>query len=116
MKVNKIVKVFLLSGGLVGMSISCTDLDVKVYDRVVDFWRTEEEIAAGVAPAYSGLRKITNPFALYSLNEVTTDEIIVPNRITDWADDVIWEQLWKHTWQPGFLSSNRRGWIFTPAL
>jgi len=40
MKVNKIVKVFLLAGGLVGMSISCTDLDVKVYDRVVDFWRT----------------------------------------------------------------------------
>ena len=110
MKVNKIVKVFLLSGGLVGMSISCTDLDVKVYDRVVDFWRTEEEIAAGVAPAYSGLRKITDPFAIYSLNEVTTDEIIVPNRITDWADDVIWEHLWKHTWQPG-LPIIEQAWL-----
>ena len=101
MKVNKIVKVFLLSGGLVGMSISCTDLDVKVYDRVVDFWRTKEEIAAGVAPAYSGLRKITDPFSVYSLNEVSTDEIIVPNRITDWNDNFTWEPLWKHTWQPG---------------
>ena len=30
----------------------------------------------------------------------STDEIIVPKRGTDWTDDVIWEQMWKHTWGP----------------
>ncbi len=100
MNTSRIAKVFVLYCTLCCISISCTDLDVPVNDKITDFWRTPEEIAAGVAPAYSGLRNYTSPFAVYSLNEVCTDEIIVPNRLTDWADGVVWENLWKHTWLP----------------
>ncbi|MFN8256285.1 MAG: RagB/SusD family nutrient uptake outer membrane protein [Bacteroidales bacterium] len=101
MNTNRIIKVFLSCCLLFCSGISCTDLDVPVYDKITDFWRTPEEISAGVAPAYSKLREYTSPFAVYALNEVCTDEIIVPNRITDWADGTVWEDLWKHTWQPG---------------
>ena len=46
----------ILSILLLGISDSCTKLDTKVYDSVpvTNFWRTTDEIAAGVAPAYSG--------------------------------------------------------------
>ena len=100
MKATHITKVILLSIPLLCVGISCTDLDVKVHDKVTDFWRTDAEIAAGIAPAYSKLRLLTEPWSLYGLNEVSTDEIIVPNRITDWADGTLWEEMWKHTWRP----------------
>lgn len=79
---------------------SCTDLNAPLYDKSSEFWRTEEEISAGVAPAYSGLRNIVFPFGIYSLNELSTDEIIVPRRGLNWNDNGVWEQMWKHTWGP----------------
>jgi hypothetical protein len=91
--------------------LSCTKLDTKVYDQVTNFWQTPEQVAAGVAPVYSGLRDYAFPFKLYSLNEMSTDEIIVPNRLTDWADDVSWEQMWKHSWGPNNEFIND-GWQF----
>jgi hypothetical protein len=92
-------------------NLSCTKLDTKVYDKVTNFWRTPEEIAAGVAPAYSKLRDYAPFNIVYTLSEVSTDEIIVPNRGTDWGDDVSWEQMWKHTWAPN-LQSFSDGWQF----
>ncbi len=80
------------------LNLSCSKLDTKVHDQVSSFWRTPDQVAAGVAPAYSWLRDYTKD--IYNLNEVSTDEIIVPNRGTDWADDVVWEEMWKHTWGP----------------
>ena len=77
---------------------------------------TPDQIAAGVAPAYSALRSYGPGFPfgnpnVYSLNEMSTDEMIVPNRATDWGDDVMWEEMWKHTWGPNhpFLIE---GWQF----
>lgn len=82
---------------------SCTKLDPKVYDQVVTFWNSPDQIAAGVAPAYSGLRDYA-PFngafgpGAYALNELSSDEIILPTRGGDWADNGLWEEMWKHTW------------------
>ena len=105
MKREYILPIFLIVILLLCASISCTKLDAKVYDQVTNFWRTPDQIAAGVAPAYSALRSYGPGFPfgapnVYCLNEMSTDEIIVPNRATDWADDVTWEQMWKHTWGP----------------
>lgn len=81
---------------------SCTDLDTQVYEQKADFWNTPEEVEGGVASAYTWLRNYApTPFIwVYMLNEVTTDEIIVPTRGIDWYDGGIWEELWKHTWTP----------------
>ncbi len=102
---NKIIR-FIVSRQLlllisfIAIGFSCTKLDVKVYDQATNFWQTADQIAAGVAPAYSGLRNYPPAGPLYNINEVTTDEIIVPNRIINWADTDMWEELWKHTWGP----------------
>ena len=95
-------KIFILLVSIACIVPSCTDTSAKVYDQVVNFWQNPDQIAAGVAPAYTGLRNFGPGFfnGPYELNELTTDEIIVPNRITDWGDDATWEHLWKHTWDP----------------
>jgi hypothetical protein len=90
---------------------SCTKLDALVYDQVVNFWRTPDQIAAGVAPAYTGLRNIGPGFGIFILNEMSTDEIIVPTRGTDWGDEGVWEQLWKHTWDANHQNLED-GWQF----
>jgi starch-binding outer membrane protein, SusD/RagB family len=37
---------------------------------------------------------------LYALTEVTTDELVVPTRGTDWGDNGVWRTLHAHTWGP----------------
>ncbi len=100
MKKKNAFEIFLSILVCIGAGTSCTKLDTKVYDRVTNFWKTDDQIAAGVAPAYSDLRNLASPWQpnVYNLNEMSTDEIIVPNRVIDWADGVTWEQMWKHTW------------------
>ena len=107
---NKIFPVYVVPLILI---LSCTKLDSEIHDQVSTFWRTRDQIAAGVAPAYSWLRNYATTIpSIYNLNEVSTDEIIVPKRGVDWADDVVWEQIWKHTWGPEnqFVSA---AWEFT---
>jgi len=100
MRRANIITFFLFGIPLFWNCLSCTKLDTKVYDRVTNFWQTPDQIAAGVAPAYSGLRDYAPVNSVYCLNEVSTDEIIVPIRGGDWNDNGMWEKLWKHTWGP----------------
>jgi starch-binding outer membrane protein, SusD/RagB family len=37
---------------------------------------------------------------LYALTEVSTDELLVPTRGTDWGDNGIWRTVHVHTWGP----------------
>ncbi len=84
-----------------GIGLSCTKLDQKVYSVTPNenFWQTPAQIAAGVAPAYQSLQSIPNG-NVYNLNEVSSDEQIVPTRGGDWDDGGKWRQLWLHTWTP----------------
>lgn len=36
---------------------------------------------------------------MYALEEVTTDELLIPTRGTDWGDNGVWRQLHTHTWR-----------------
>ena len=36
----------------------------------------------------------------FALQEVSTDEMLVPTRGTDWGDNGIWRTLHQHTWSP----------------
>ena len=91
--------------------ISCTKPDAKTYDQVTNFWQTPEQIAAGVAPAYSALRDYAPLSSMFNLNEVSTDEVIVPTRGGDWYDAGVWEKMWKHTWGPDIYFFGE-GWQF----
>jgi hypothetical protein len=94
-------KIFLLSLFFSVMFIEgCTDLEEDVLDESLSGGATSEEAAAGsIAPAYAimpGLFLHTNYFAL---QEISTDEAILPYRGgTDWGDGGIYMEMHRHTY------------------
>ncbi|MFI5139860.1 MAG: hypothetical protein ACHQIM_18705, partial [Sphingobacteriales bacterium] len=70
--------------GVLLVAASCTKLDEKslLYDQVTEdnFYKTDAQLAAAVGAAYTPIfnnyNGPNNPF--FDLNEVTTDEIVVP--------------------------------------
>ncbi len=88
----------LLAGGI---TQSCTKLDKKVYsvEPVGNFYQTPDQIAAGVAPAYIALQNIPDG-NVNQMNEITSDEVIVPTRGNDWYDGGQWQGLWLHKFKP----------------
>ena len=98
------------------LAVSCTDLDTPVYDKIkIDHWQTAEEVERGASYAYVQLRNyVPTGFYgapnVYDLNEMCTDEVIVPVRGGDW-NDVLWEELWKHEWTSKSIAP-QDGWKF----
>lgn len=87
---------------LVGSIIqSCTKLDKKIYsvEPVGNFYQTPDQIAAGVAPAYIALQNLPDGNVM-QMNEITSDEILVPTRGNDWYDGGQWQGLWLHKFKP----------------
>ncbi len=76
----------------------CTDLTEVPNDALTpdNAFRTEEEILAGVASVYAGFRGLT--WGWFNLSEVTTDEIVVPTRGSDWYDNGRWLEIYRQTW------------------
>lgn len=89
------------------MVASCTNLDQHVYSVVPqsNFWQTPEQIQAGIAPGYQALTAIPDG-NVFSLNEVTSDEQIIPTRGGDWYDGGKWQALWLHIWTPTTTTIN----------
>jgi len=88
----------LLMAPAMALVWGCTDLTETPRDALTpdNAFRTEDEILAGVASVYAGLRGTM--WGWYNLNEVTTDEIIVPTRGTDWYDNGRWLEIHRQTW------------------
>ena len=92
------------------LTFSCSDLNEQVYDQVPDgnFGNTEKEINALVGGAYSSLRgfsdAISNAYPaseyVFFLNEITSDEVTLPTRGSDWYDGGQYQDAQKHTLKP----------------
>ena len=101
MKRKKLL-VVTCSALLVGSILpSCTKLDKKIYsvEPTGNFYQTPDQIAAGVAPAYIAMQNIPDGNVM-QMNEITSDEIIVPTRGNDWYDGGQWQGLWLHKFKP----------------
>lgn len=93
--INKIAG-WVLEGSLVA-SISCTNLDETVYEEylVDDFFQTEEEILAGLAPAYGGMRGLFD--LTFEIQEYMGGNMISPTRGQHWYEG---GRFWRaHTFQ-----------------
>ena len=92
---------FLLTICLFG---ACTDLEVEEKDSLIIESETGEfsgvEPRAALSSAYTDLRGLGNQENHFALSEVTSDELLVPTRGTDWGDNGIWRTLHQHTWDP----------------
>jgi starch-binding outer membrane protein, SusD/RagB family len=100
---------------LIIVSVSCTKLketDV-LYDRVVgsQFGRNDLEVSSMVGAAYANLAGMGGNNHYFPLEEVTSDECVVPTRGPDWGDGGHWVRLKKHTYTPNDPTPGN-GWNF----
>ncbi|MGB5977915.1 MAG: RagB/SusD family nutrient uptake outer membrane protein, partial [Cyclobacteriaceae bacterium] len=92
--------------------VACTDLEVEEVDsRVIETDGGEfggVDAQATLDGAYADLRAYSDQANSYALHEISSDELLVPTRGTDWGDNGIWRILHQHTWDathPYLLSS-----------
>ncbi len=94
---------------------SCTKLDERelLFDTVTsdNFYQTDAELASAVGAAYSPLFGIGGNGNVFSLTEVTSDEVVVPQRGADWGDGGHWVRLKLHTYKKDDPMINN-GWNF----
>jgi len=79
-------------------ALACTDLTESPSSTVVpaNFYRNEAEVLAGVASVYATLRGTLDDY--WYATEVSSDEIVVPTRGSDWFDNGQWLELKRQTW------------------
>jgi starch-binding outer membrane protein, SusD/RagB family len=96
-------KLWISAFTLMLIAPSCS-LDIEETDSVLT--KGESAVFNGVAnpgsyleTIYANIRGEAGDQAnLYALTEVTTDELVVPTRGTDWGDNGVWRTLHQHTW------------------
>ncbi len=98
MKRNKFIKYCTLIA-FTGL-MACTNLDEKVLDEQLgtDLVNDPSNMTALINAPYASLRRTIEWYDYWALQEVSTDEVIVPTRGTDWYDNGEWQQLHLQTW------------------
>jgi len=92
---------------------ACTDLTEVPSSSLTpeQFYSNETEAVGGLASVYASLRNFNEEY--YNVSEVSTDEIIVPTRGTDWYDNGTWLDIHRQTWSansPGVLGNMNGAW------
>ena len=79
----------------------CTNLDEIYYSEISQniYFSTKENVYAALARPYTKWRG-THEWAPWLLQEITTDEICVTQKGTDYENGGIYRQLHWHTWDP----------------
>jgi hypothetical protein len=95
---NKILILLLFVAGIFITHNSCTKLKEKVLDESSVTGLTDQQIAEGnIAPVYALLPELYKHTNLLALQEISTDEAILPYRGgTDWGDNGIYISLHRH--------------------
>src|SRR5438477_10967565 len=80
---------------------TCTKLTEVPHDALTPTtaFHTDQEVLAGVAGVYAGLRPV-EWVGYITLQDLTTDVAIVPTRGSDWYDNGQWLDLHRQTWTP----------------
>jgi starch-binding outer membrane protein, SusD/RagB family len=103
-RIRNVNKVLAAALSLMMVATACS-LSIDETDQLL---RPDATVFAGVEDVDSYLENIYNAVRgqsepqdnLYALTEVTTDELLVPTRGTDWGDNGVWRTLHQHTWGP----------------
>jgi len=88
---------------------ACTNLDENPPSAITpdNFYRNEAEVLSSLAGIYAQLRSTLDDY--YNLSEITTDEMIVPTRGSDWYDGGVWREMHHQTWTPVSTVGNGPG-------
>src|SRR5690625_335870 len=96
---KKLITAILIGLIVVAAILSCTDLTETVYSDVIasEFYNTEEEIIAAMAPAYGELRNYISG-TLYRTRAMGADELLTATRGRHWYDGGAFQRFHEHTW------------------
>lgn len=110
---NMLLKSLLLLLFLAPFSQSCTNLDEEIFDNLTDanFPTTEAQFIAALGASYTSLYGWCNHNNIFSLQEVSSDEIMIPHRGADWFDGGQWIRTHRHQFSPADEAINN-GWNF----
>lgn len=107
LKIKVMIEKSKLKKGLIPM-IFCLiilgcDLEIEETDSLITAETTGfggvEDPPAQVDDLYNSINgQLGDQANFFALNEVTTDELLVPTRGTDWGDNGVWRTLHAHTW------------------
>ena len=110
-------KIYTVILAVLGLgAVACTDLSPEVYTdvRKEDYFQTPAQFSTLIANAYSqlaGERGYIYREGFWSLQEYTSDAVIVPTRGTDWYDAGVPQAMHMHTWGSNTRDVNN-GWSF----
>jgi starch-binding outer membrane protein, SusD/RagB family len=100
---------------LLSFNQSCTNLDETLSDTVdVDnFFKNEEEFIAALGSAYTNLYALGNHGGYFSVQEVGSDEAMIPTRGGDWGDGGQWVNCHRRDFKPTDANINNAwGFLF----
>lgn len=88
---------------IIGLTVfyGCTDLQEEILDETTGEENlVYENLYELVAPTYNSFAQLYFIRQVWGIQEVTTDELMIPTRGTDWFDGGIWQMHYLHTWLP----------------
>jgi hypothetical protein len=88
----------LLLASALGVTLSCTDLTETPKDALTpkNAFKSDAEVLAGVASVYAQLRQTIQDY--YNISEISSGEMIVPTRGSDWYDNGRWLEQYQQSW------------------
>ena len=106
-------KALLMLAFLTPFTQSCTNLDEEVYGQLTDanFPTTEEQFISALGATYTSLYGWANHNSIFSLQEISSDEMMIPHRGADWFDGGQWLRVHRHEYTKTEESINN-GWNF----
>ncbi len=98
-KIKIFTKVLIIGLFMTFLSQSCTNLDEEIYSQVTpdNFYQDANQFVSALGSAYTGMYGYAAGGPL-SLQEVSSDEVVVPTRGPDWDDGGHWRRLQLHSW------------------
>ncbi len=95
---KNIFKYLLVGMLMVTFNQSCTNLDEEVFSEFTDenFPTTDNQFISALGATYTSLYGFAGHNSLFSLQEVSSDEIMIPQRGSDWFDGGIWLRVHRH--------------------
>ena len=105
MKIRIILTLLILSAGV---NWHCTDLDEEILDESLNGGTSDSDLLSGsLAPAYAILPGFFQHTNYFTLQEISSDEAILPYRGgTDWGDNGIFIDMHRHTYTPSHVRIN----------
>ena len=98
---KSILSILLISALLITIN-ACTDLTEETFSTVTaeNFFQTEQQFISALGDAYNQMATpIGGHNNIFSINEVSTDEMLIAQKGADWFDGGVWLTMHRHTFQ-----------------